>query len=147
MTSPLALFTPALPSTVSSSMSPEAVPMLTLPMTPRALDAGRLRARGERRARRTAHSASDALPAEDEAEAEPRLTLRDVDHDLRRGVVAQLDPRFLDDRRRLFVVADQLDLDPSLEGRVDLDLARHQADVELDRAGNLELLLHRFASL
>ena len=69
--------------------------------------------------------------------------LRDVDEDRRAVAVrAQLDPGVVDEPLGLLVVRDQLDLDASLGGRVDLDVAVREPHVELDRALDFECLLH-----
>ena len=50
--------------------------------------------------------------------------------------------RVVDEPLRLLVVRDQLDLDASVGVRVDLDVAAREAHVELDRALDVECLLH-----
>ena len=65
--------------------------------------------------------------------------MRDVDDDLRAAVaLAQLDRGLVDEALRLVVVRRQLDLDPSVERRVDGDLAGGEPDLQLDRACDVE---------
>src|SRR5439155_17976283 len=101
-------------------------------------DVGRLRADGETGELGRPDAAGDALPAEEEAEVEAAAPLRYVDDHLRPAVVVvQLDARRVDELLRLLVVRDQLDVDAGRAvDRLDLDLARREAYVELGGAAD-----------
>ena len=139
--SELALLTLTPPEIRSMSTSPDAVcDVQAAERAPRG-EVGRLGADRQPRVVRAADAALDAAAAE-QVEVEAAL-LRDVDDDRRPVAVrAQLDPGVVDEPLGLLVVCDQLDLDAPLGGRVDLDVAVREPHVELDRALNLECLLH-----
>src|SRR5262249_61643433 len=102
-----------------------------------------LRPPRDERAVRPAHAAADPGAAEDQREAEATALVRDVDDELRAAVmVVELDARLVDEPLRLLVVRDELDLDATVECRVDLDVAGSEPDVDLRRAADVECFLH-----
>src|SRR5215213_8345635 len=104
-------------------------------------DVGRLRARLESGRAGAPDAARDAVAPEEEPDAEAASLRRDVDEE---RVAAEVDARGVDERLRLLVVRGELQLDASLERRVDDDLAGGDPEVERHRARGLEGLLHVF---
>src|SRR5262249_11821704 len=86
----------------------------------------------------------DSRAAEEGAEVEPAALLRDVHDDLGAAVPLQkLDPGGVDELLRLLVVGGQLDVDAGRAvDRLDLQLARVEAHLELDRACDWKAPLH-----